>query len=70
MFFSESTHHSSAKIGMDALLDEIYRLRNRLNEMSRDVSNLSSPRLVEVSQMLDKKLNAYEQLNGRKVANQ
>lgn len=65
MFFSESTHYSSAKTGMDALLDEIYRLRNRLNEMSRDVSNLSSPRLVEVSQMLDKKLNDYEQLKCR-----
>ena len=67
MFLAESTQHSSAKLGIDALLDEIYRLRSRLNELSLEVGNLTNPNLVAVSQLLDKKLNAYEQLKSNKA---
>ncbi|WP_367751694.1 Spo0E family sporulation regulatory protein-aspartic acid phosphatase [Ammoniphilus sp. 3BR4] len=56
------------KLCMDALLEEIYFLRRRLNEMSRDVGNFSNPRLVEVSQLLDQKLNDYEQLKLKKTS--
>jgi len=67
LFLAESAHHSSAKLGMDALLDEIHRLRSRLNEMSLEVGNLTNPNLVAVSQLLDKKLNAYEQLKNNQA---
>ena len=67
MFLAESAQHSSAKLGIDALLDEIYRLRSRLNELSLEVGNLTNPNLVAVSQLLDKKLNAYEQLKSNKA---
>lgn len=67
MFLAEATQHSSAKLGMDALLDEIHRLRSRLNEMSLEVENLTNPNLVEISQLLDKKLNAYEQLKNNRA---
>lgn len=67
MVFMESTT-STMKLCMDALLEEIYFLRRRLNEMSRDVANFSNPRLVEVSQLLDQKLNDYEQLKLKKTS--
>ena len=67
MFLADSTHRSSVKLGVDALLDEIYRLRSRLNEMSLEVGNLTNPRLVAISQQLDQKLNAYEQLKNSRA---
>ncbi|WP_164985249.1 aspartyl-phosphate phosphatase Spo0E family protein [Ammoniphilus sp. CFH 90114] len=67
MVYMESTS-SSNKFCMDALLEEIYFLRRRLNEMSREIGSFSNPRLVEVSQLLDKKLNDYEQLKLKKTS--
>ncbi|WP_167578031.1 aspartyl-phosphate phosphatase Spo0E family protein [Ammoniphilus sp. YIM 78166] len=66
MVYVESASSSSLTLGTDALLEEIYFLRRHLNEMSRDVGSFSHPRLVEVSQLLDKKLNDYEQLRLRR----
>ncbi|RKD21825.1 hypothetical protein BEP19_14530 [Ammoniphilus oxalaticus] len=67
MSLADSTHRSSVKLGLDALLEEICRLRSRLNEMSLEVGNLSNPSIVEISQQLDQKLNAYEQMKNKQA---
>jgi len=66
MVYVKSASTTGLTLCTDALLEEIYFLRRHLNEMSRDVGSFSHPRLVEVSQLLDKKLNDYEQLKLRR----
>ncbi|MBP1932586.1 aspartyl-phosphate phosphatase Spo0E family protein [Ammoniphilus resinae] len=57
---------TSSKLNLDLLLEEIYTLRLHLNELSRDMGNLTHPKLVEVSQLLDQKLNSYNQISLRR----
>jgi len=59
-------NETSSKLNLDLLLEEIYTLRLHLNELSRDMGNLTHPKLVEVSQLLDQKLNSYNQISLRR----
>jgi hypothetical protein len=58
----KSAPYPKTMLGLDTLLEEIYVLRSHLNELSRNVDDLSNPQLVEVSQILDQKLNNYNQM--------
>jgi hypothetical protein len=64
---TKSTYAVSPQLCMDTLLEEINFLRLHLYELGKEVDGLTNPRLVEVSQLLDKKLNSFHELNaGRK----
>ncbi|HJV44673.1 MAG TPA: aspartyl-phosphate phosphatase Spo0E family protein [Bacillota bacterium] len=58
----KSAVFANSKLNLDTLLKEIDLLRAYLNEISKDLEDLSNPRIVEVSQTLDHLLNDYIQL--------
>jgi len=47
---------------LNAVLEEIDFLKIYMNELSEYVESLSDPAIVEISQLLDKKLNLYQSL--------
>jgi hypothetical protein len=50
-------------IVQNSILEEISVLKNCLHEVSRQVDSLSHPCLVQISQMLDQRLNKYRRLS-------
>ncbi|TDG00430.1 aspartyl-phosphate phosphatase Spo0E family protein [Paenibacillus piri] len=42
-----------------SLEDEIYQLRRELEDLVRNEKSLTSPKVVETSMILDKKINEY-----------
>lgn len=47
---------------LERILEEINDLKLYMYEISHQVDNLAHPLLVEVSQMLDQKLNQHQQM--------
>jgi hypothetical protein len=47
---------STAQVSLD---DEIYQLRRKLEQLVLDEKSLTSQEVVEISVMLDKKINEY-----------
>lgn len=47
---------------MERILEEINSLRMYMHEVSQRVDSLNHPLLVEVSQLLDQKLNQHQRL--------
>jgi hypothetical protein len=59
---NQSAYKPSAVLIMTTLLEEIHFLRKSLNDLGREMDDLTNPRLIRISQLLDEKLNCYDQL--------
>jgi hypothetical protein len=55
-WFLRKNKQSSAAVSLD---DEIYQLRRKLEQLVLDEKSLTSQEVVEISVMLDKKINEY-----------
>jgi hypothetical protein len=59
---NQSAYKSSAVLIMTTLLEEIQFLRKSLNDLGKEAVDLTNPQVLRISQLLDEKLNCYDQL--------
>ncbi|MBO8173180.1 MAG: aspartyl-phosphate phosphatase Spo0E family protein [Bacillaceae bacterium] len=57
---------AAKSIALERVLEEIDYLKRYMHRLSLQVDSLTHPLLVEVSQMLDKKLNQHQRLTSQR----